>query len=122
MCKPILAVAVLAVALTPALSHAGGTEDSTITVVDAGGSSLGTVISGIVDTSTKCRKGRTVELYDRGKDGSVLEVFDEDTTSNRGAWAVVLKKSDGPNNLFVRVLKSNAGSTKCGAAKSIVVF
>ncbi len=122
MRKPILAVAVLAVALTPALSHAGGTEDSTITVVDASSSDLGIVISGIVESSKKCRKGRSIELYDRGKDGSVLEVFDEDTSSNRGAWSVVLTKADGPNNLYVRVLKSTAGSTKCGAAKEIVVF
>jgi hypothetical protein len=123
MRKPILAVAILAVAITPAFAQAGGQTPSEIIFEGSDTSSLGLIFYGIVDSpKNKCRKGRTVELYNRGKDGSVLHVVDTDTTSDRGAWSVIFTKGDDPNNLWVRVLKSEAGSTKCGASKIPILF
>ena len=122
MLKSMLAFALLSLALVAPLAHAGGTEDSSISVEGGDATKNGILIFGNVFSSKKCQKARTVELYNRGKDGSVLNVIDTDTTSSRGAWSVILRKSDKAFNLYVRVIKSQAGSTKCGAAKAIVIL
>jgi hypothetical protein len=123
MRKPILAVAILAVALTPAFAHEGGQAKSTISFEGFEKTGAGALLYGFVDSSkNKCRKRRTVELYDRNKDGSVRKVIDTDTTSTRGAWSAVLKKGDNPQNLFARVKKSEAGDTKCGGSLTIIIF
>jgi len=122
MAKSTLAVALLSLVLVTPLAQAGGSEDSAISTEGAEGTKNGLVIFGNVFSSKKCQKARTVELYNRGKDGSVLDVLDTDVTSSRGAWAVILRKSDKPINLYVRVVKSRAGGTKCGAAKEIVTL
>jgi hypothetical protein len=123
MRKPILAIAILAVALTPAFAQAGGQTKSVISVEGYDETDLGYIIYGIVDsTKAKCRKDRTVELYNRNKDGSVRKHIETTTTSPRGAWSVIFTKGDDTSDLFVRVKKSEAGNTKCGASLDLILF
>jgi hypothetical protein len=121
MRKTILALPILTLALTPALTSAGDMTESTITVVGDDSSDAGLNIYGIVESSKKCEKARTVEFYDKSKSGEVT-VIDVDTTSDRGAFNVILTKGDPNSSLFVRVLKSTPGNTKCRAAKDFLTF
>ncbi len=115
MHKPLLAAAVATIALAaPSLAHAGDRAPSTIQVVAGNVSGDKYVIAGTVDSTKKCEKNRTVELYFKNN-GKVL---DTDTTSNRGAFGVALRESDGQGDLYVRVLKTD----ECGSDKTQILF
>ena len=119
MKKAILAAAVLTLALTPGLAPAGSTEPSSISGYGEVATAQGLLIFGVVESTKKCRKARTVELFN---DTGNKPVYDTDTTSTRGAYAVLLEKGDNNSHLTVRVLKSEAGATKCGKDSAGISF
>jgi hypothetical protein len=114
MRKSLLLAAALALTL-PSVALAGSAEPSSIEIVDVSMNSDGAyVISGSVHSSKKCEKGRKVKLLYINEKGT--KVIDKGTTSDRGAFAVEYRESDGVGTIGVRVAKSEADKKTCGSS------
>ena len=124
MRKPILALAILAVALTPAFAHAGGQAKSVIGFEGYENTGAGALLYGYVDsTKGKCTKDRTVELDDPPRKTvrfARSSIPTRPRAVERGAPSS--GRATSPQNLFVRVKKSEAADTKCRGNLTIIIF
>lgn len=115
MRKLLLATTIIALSV-PSLALAAGRTPSTVEIISGDSSAEGLVIFGTVESSKKCEKNRTVEVS--RDNGNNVKVLDTDTTSDRGAWAIEIRKSDGSGDYFVSVKKND----DCGGDKAPLIF
>lgn len=83
--------------------------DSEITIAYKKNKFKGKVTS---DNNSRCRKGRTVKVKQKGKKGSV----GRSRTNRKGKWKVRDRNADG--RYFAKVTKRRVGNIVCKAAKS----
>jgi hypothetical protein len=86
-----------------------GKCDSEITIAYKKNAFKGKVTS---ENNSRCRKGRTVKVKQKGKKGSV----GRSVTNQKGKWKVPEPDADG--RYFAQVAKRKVGNIVCQAAKS----